>query len=336
MYRTSFYGVPLDNQERRRDKSNELKKDSVVSNLKHQRSQQIMFSEENKKNMFIIIFVGFFFMFSYFIVVPFNYKHLTLIGYNPIFSGLIMGFTPIGAFLSLFININWIKFSYKKPILISVFCIVIDSILYPLAIIYENIYIMAVGRFFLGLGSSRLISRGYIFHFVPKAKVSKQLLNFQIASLIGLTLGPIFTVITSAFYLSADVDHIFNLHTLPSWLNLLLSVVLFFIILVFFTEPMQSEFSIYKENPLDAEQRGVKEISRDTMTKQEKIMVDSIDDKLSEINEQNQFSDTNLVSRNIDFIARKEKKTKSYLFKSFIIFALVLTIVRVIISNLIF
>ena len=59
-------------------------------------------------------------------------------------------------------------------------------------------------------------------------------------------------------------------------------------------------------------------------------MICEIDRKLSEINIQSNFSDTNLVAKNIEQISKKEKKKFSYIYKCFLLLILVLLNLRVI------
>ncbi len=59
-------------------------------------------------------------------------------------------------------------------------------------------------------------------------------------------------------------------------------------------------------------------------------MVYELERKLSEINNQNNFSDSNLVSKNIELLSFKEKNKYSYIFRFFFIGNLVVFTLRVI------
>lgn len=58
-------------------------------------------------------------------------------------------------------------------------------------------------------------------------------------------------------------------------------------------------------------------------------MINEIDRQLSEINNQSNFSDTNLVVKNIEKISKKEKTKFSYIYKCFLVLILILFILRV-------
>lgn len=190
---------------------------------------------------------------------------------------------------------------------------------------------MCAGRFVIGLGSARLINRNYILEYVPKARIAKYLLRFQIASLSGIASGPLFALIILFIgNVNFSKPNIFNDYTNPVWFTMLLSFVLLFMIICLYTEPLQSNFNMFKGNNQGLDESfSSSSISKETMSKKDKIMIEQIDDKLSEINDKNQFSDTNLVSRSIEQIAWKEKKTNSYTYRCFIVFIFILFVVRV-------
>lgn len=87
--------------------------------------------------------------------------------------------------------------------------------------------------------------------------------------------------------------------------------------------------------------RSYSYISRDTLTKKEIKMIDDIDNRLSKINEQSQFTDTNLVHKTIKQIAYYEKYTDSQIKKNFklmlsiVIFSKVFLEILLILINLI-
>jgi MFS family permease len=286
------------------------------------------FSDENTYNIQITLFHAFFYMVAYSIVFPTNILLVKDIHYDPSYTGLSMACTPFGSLFSIFITNIWISKSFKKPMIVSVLMIMIGSVSYILAFSCESMTLLCLGRFILGLGGIRLVNRNYILLFIPKKKVSKYLLYFQIISLFGLACGPFFNILVNVLTSFFAESLYFNTYLNPVWIILILSVILFINVICFYTEPIQSGFTICKDN-LTSEIQSIHTISRDTISKQEKLMIDNIDARLGQINEKNKFSDTNLVAKNIEQIAWKENKTTSYLYKCFIVFISLLIVIRV-------
>jgi hypothetical protein len=297
-----------------------VRRDSIESGL--------YFSAENTWNIQIILFHAFFYMVAYSIVLSTNILLVKDISYDMTYTGLSMAFTPFGALFSIFITNIWINKSFKKPMIMSVLLINIGSILYILSSLFNSIVLICFGRFIIGLGSARLANRNYIQLFIPKKKISKYTLYFQITSLFGLACGPflniLINVITQFFY----ENDLFNIKVNPVWFVVIISFILLPIVFCFYTEPIQSGFTTIKESIND--NQSIHTITRDNISRQERLMIDDIDARLGQINEKNRFSDTNLVAKNIEQIAWKENKTISYLYKCFIVFISLLIVIRVI------
>lgn len=303
------------------------------SNRKNSLDSEILFTPENLNNIYITLVHCFMFMFAYSIVIPTNCIFMNKISENKYYSGLALGMTPIGTIFSLFLDRKMTDYSYKKPLLLSAFLYILSAILYIIAGSAKSFTLVLLSRFILGVGSFRLLNRTYLTLFVGQRKISKYLLYFQLFSLVGLASGPLFSIPLSLFgqsetFSDERLNHVFNECTLPAWMLLVLNCVLILLIAFYYTEPLDLDFMAYRDG-IGSETRSIS-IDREKMSLKEKNMIDHIDDKLNQINETNNFSDTNLVSRHIQQIASKESKTNSYLYKCFIVFVILLIIIRVI------
>jgi len=290
-----------------------------------------IFSPENSKNIFLTLAHSFVFMFAYSIVIPTNCIFIHKMSTEKFYSGLALGMTPIGSIFSLFFSKKIINSSFKFPLVLSCFLFIISSILYILAGTSHNFYLVLVSRFILGLGSFRFINRTYLILFINQSNVSKYLLYYQLSSLIGLASGPLVSMPLSLMGENDKISNgqfkdIFNESTLPCWLLLLINSILFMMIIIYYSEPLNGSFLAFRDN--NAEIRSI-HLTRDRITIKDKNMIDNIDDKLNQINDANKFSDTNLVSKEIQQIAKKESNSNSYLYKCFIVFFIMLVIVRV-------
>jgi hypothetical protein len=288
------------------------------------------FSKENSSNINISIFYTFFYMLAFSIILPSNVFYMNKLNEDMTVSGLVLACTPLGAFLSTYFVTKLLDKTYKVAMIISISFVFLGYGLYILADFVDMVILACVGRFILGLGSGRLINRNYLLAYVPKSKLSKYLLYFQISSLFGLAIGPLINILLrflNSLIFNSD-DKIFNNYMNPAWFTLLIAFILLIIVYFIYTETTSTNFSILKID-IDDDKNTCKTISDG-----EQKMLETLDSRLGLINQQNNFSDTNLVSKNIDQIAWREKKTKSYLYKCFIVFATILFVIRVMLFNI--
>lgn len=331
---TSFCGVSTKDKEYVGYDSISNSREPKFATRKISLDSNYVLSEDNIKNINLTLFHTFFFMFSFSLFLPTNIFYIKNIGYNPIFSGLIMAMTPIGTITSMFYTNRWIKSSFKQPILISSVFFILGHILYVLSHPTVSMIPMGIGRFLIGLGNNRIVNRNYIVEYIPKNKLSKYLLYYQISSLAGLAFGPLFSIPLIYFdNFGFNSTDIFNNSTNPAILCIIISIILLILIIITYTEPNQSNFTVYSFGQSFSD-NGSSNSSRQTLSKADKEIIEQIDDKLSIINEKNKFSDTNLVSSSIEQIAWKEKKTASYLYKCFFVFTFIMTISRLTIESL--
>jgi len=303
------------------------------STRKESLDSNYVLSEGNIKNINLTLFHTFFFMFSFTLFLPTNIFYIDNIGYDEMYSGLIMAMTPLGTIVSMVYNNRWIKSSYKKPMLLSCFLFLIGHILYILAYPTSSLIPMAIGRFIIGLGNNRIVNRNYIIEFIPKNKMSKYMLYYQISSLAGLAFGPLFSIPLIYFgNLGLYPNNIINDYTNPAILCIILSLVLLILTITSFKETLQSDFMVYSFGQTFSDSSS--SVSKHTLTQEDKEIIEKIDDRLSKINDKNRFSDTNLVASSIEQIAWKEKKTRSYLYKCFFVFTFLITASRLTIEAL--
>jgi hypothetical protein len=95
-----------------------------------------------------------------------------------------------------------------------------------------------------------------------------------------------------------EIDDFLNAYTLPGWICFFSSIILLFIIIIMFSEPLSPKFVIYAEGqaPTDI-MKGTGSFSIDNnLTRYEAEKLNEINQKVSNFNDENQFNDTNLVS----------------------------------------
>jgi hypothetical protein len=304
--------------------------DEMNSGIKLKVDNNTHITTENNYNVQICLFHAFYFMLAFSIVLPTNIVLIGSFGEDFTLTGLVLAFTPLGIIFSTFISNLILEKTYKKPLLFGSVIVVISSFLYILSNPLESMVCLCASRFVLGLGSAQLVNKNYIVHFVPRKKVQTYLLYLQIASLAGLSAGPMINMLV--FLLTQAVSNVyegtawFNVMVNPVWVVVFLGLILILAILRFYTEPIQNSFTIATEV---IQEPNPASLNKEIISREERKMIDRLDEILKEINNKNQFSDTNLVARNIEQIAWKENKTSSYIYKCFIVFISVLVVVRV-------
>lgn len=316
----------------------------ALSLLKEQESTM---SKENKINIGICLAQTFFYMMSYTIIIPstlgllcsFEKTDLTQI------FPFIWACVPLMTYVSIFI-FNSLQFRdkhYKLSFSLSFVIMILGNGIYLLKIekpgkVLTALIPIFLSRTFIGLGSNPLESRKYITHFVPKQNLHSISLIYLLSQSLGFALGPL---VGYLLYLIPDYfeNPLYFLHLDKyGWFAIFLIgiyLILLFVTLFFFTPPMSDKFHISDE-AIASEYDGFgKDPSLSIMNQgvcplistNEKKMLSEIEVKLNAYNEQNQFSDTNLIPVNIQQIIKNEKKICSYLNKGMIIsFFLFLTV----------
>lgn len=164
-----------------------LKIDKLSTSYETKKNHEI--SSGNITNMRICFIQTFLYMFNLTIVIPTNFLYIEKLAYTPILSGIILTLAPVGSLLSSMFISRFFKKSFKVPLLVSCFFLIIGNLLYSISENLESIAPMIMGRFILGLGCTRQLSRQYIINFIPNNYTSKYFFQYLLYSSLGLALG---------------------------------------------------------------------------------------------------------------------------------------------------
>jgi len=146
-------------------------------------------SIENAYNIKISLFHTFFYMFIYSSTLSTNARFISKMDSDGIYSGVIMGMTPLAAIFSTIICSKWTIKTYKKPIIFSLICFIFGNFFYAFSAYFESINMLGIGRLLIGFGSGRMVNRRYLIEFVPKCDLSKYSLSYIMYGAIGLSAG---------------------------------------------------------------------------------------------------------------------------------------------------
>ena len=318
------------------------KNSSIVSN--------IFFSRENAINITITLIHTFAYMFSFSITIPPNIKYIKDLFYPDYYSGFLNMLLPLGVLLSFSYTTIWSSKSTKFSLIFSTFILFVGNVLYSIAFELNNIYFLFVGRFLVGLGSNRVSNKMYLANFIPIQKLNKYLSYFHILSVLGLSCGFFVNSLIESKQesLSSSDSHLFTKNTYGTWICSGFFLLLLISEILGLTEAHSENFSTTNttldgsKNIISRGTLGVGEMddpkiknenvnmTLDESIRRDTIMIEDIDNKLAQFNEENQYSDTNLVSKSISEIAQKEQKHLNFLRGPFLVFITIIFTSKVI------
>ena len=304
-----------------------LKRKSLVNNLS--------FSIENKFNIMITLFHGFFYCFSFSVIIPTYADYIDEFTDKKYFYGLLMMMAPIGALVGFLYETMFFKCSTKIPYILSLIEIILGNFLYIFAKKFEQISFLFIGRFLIGISNLRTHNKMYIINYLSRKDTSFFLTMFHGASILGSFTGFFINIFYSHKTFSTLDTIILSEKTLGSIINLVVGIAFLIFIIVKYSEAKSESFSklaisqnnsnrISKDDSLDLNasssddgQNVSIDIQRDS------IMVENIDAELEMFNKKNKYDDTNLVTRSVHEIAEQEKDNLKVLMKAYFVFILI-------------
>ena len=150
---------------------------------------------ENKniqRNIWIALAHTFIYTMNVYIVQPTNNSYVAELGANRTLSGLIMGMTHLAAIFCTFYYSYWTNTSYKHPLIFSCIFFMIGNSLYSLADNFQSLFVMGLGRLFIGLASARVVNRRYIIEQVPHNLIMHYSLLYVGLTCLGMGCWPVY------------------------------------------------------------------------------------------------------------------------------------------------
>ena len=300
--------------------------------------QSISFSRESKYNIFIVLFHGMLYMFSFSVIIPTYTSIISYFGEKGSIDGpskywgILMMMAPLGTLINYLYETFFFKRSTKKPIIISCIGIIIGNILYVIAPSLNIILFLFIGRFICGLFNLRTHNKMYIINFLMQKDVSFYLTMFHTFSTLGLAIG---FIINSGLLFIPSSNILFNKSTVGPLVTVLFSLALLIATLLKFTEAHSKAFSItsmqmFGEGIMseddDKEINGINSDGEDysKRIKSQTIILKDIDSQLGNFNKQSNFDDTNLVQKSVHELANKEEEGLHSLLNVFIVYLIVI------------
>ena len=215
----------------------------------------IIISRDSKYNIFIVLFHGFLYMFSFSVIIP---SYMTIIekstenqdnnknnnnNKNNIYWGILMVVSPIGILFNYLYETCLFKRSTKKPIIFSCIGLILGNLLYVFAPYFKVVYLLFIGRFICGLFNLRTHNKMYLLNFLLKKDISFYLTIFHTLSMVGLGFGFLVNTVLSEKMKERDNATLNALNIGPFSAGFL-SFCLLILSLVLFTEAYSKYFNM--------------------------------------------------------------------------------------------
>jgi hypothetical protein len=97
----------------------------------------------------------FLYMTNYYIVAPTVGRYAVDLGSSEALAGVIIGMTPNAALLATVLYGWWSNFSYRHALLFAACSSLMGNVLYAMALRYNSLHMVLLGRFLNGFGSAR-------------------------------------------------------------------------------------------------------------------------------------------------------------------------------------
>ncbi|KAF0690550.1 Aste57867_18066 [Aphanomyces stellatus] len=187
---------------------------------------------------FLNMLSTFLYMTNYYIVAPTSGEYATLLGGTAALSGIIVGMTPVASMLSAVLYSWWANRSFRNPLIFSTLCLVLGNLLYAIALSYNSITMVLIGRVLNGFGGARSINRRYIADNYSREERTGASALFVTYSALGMSAGPALAALLN--YIPDDVrvfGYLITVETAPGWLMFGVWGLYCVVVVVCFQEP---------------------------------------------------------------------------------------------------
>ena len=199
--------------------------------------------ETSTSGLFISLFATFLYQANQYVVGPTSGSYANALGESPSMSGLIIGLSPFAAIIGAIVFSYWTNYSFKRPLVTSLALLSVGNLLYGLALQFDSVAMVFVGRMLTGLGAPRGIARRYIADHVSLKDRTTASGHFVTAGALGLALGPLI----SSLVVHSNYSFTYTLYgftivryemvTAPGFIMCGLFVVGLLMVLLLFEEP---------------------------------------------------------------------------------------------------
>lgn len=185
----------------------------------------------------------FLYMANYYIVAPTCGEYAARVGSSESMAGIVIGMTPNAALIATVLYGWWSNYSYKSALTFAATCSALGNIAYALALYYNSIQLIMIGRFLNGFGSARSINRRFIADVFTRKERTAASAAFVTAAALGMSAGPAMASLLSAMTFSPE-STLWTRETTPGWIMLCLWLVFLLVFSLYFEEPDRTHLSV--------------------------------------------------------------------------------------------
>ena len=184
----------------------------------------------------------FLYMANYYIVAPTCGGYAARVGSSEAMAGIVIGMTPNAALVATVLYGWWSNYSYKSALAFAATCSALGNISYALALYYDSINLIMIGRFLNGFGSARSINRRFIADVYTRKERTAASAAFVTAAALGMSCGPAIASLLSAMTFSPE-SMLWTEETAPGWIMLSLWLAFLLLFSFYFEEPDRAHLS---------------------------------------------------------------------------------------------
>lgn len=297
-----------------------IEEEKILENLLPQVEGGVEVSKGEKiyqMNIWLTLMHTFLFTMNGFIVQPSNPLYLARLNASPFLTGIILGMTPLAAVVSTFGYSYLVNKGYRHTYYISLLSLICGNFLYSYADSVNSVMVMATGRIFVGFGGARVVNRRYLIEQVPDRMIMHYSLLYVIMICLGMAAGPAIALVLFNIpeFTLTSINLNFNPYTNPGWICMALWVIFSFILLSLFDDN-----AIKYHGSISADIENRTPPAGGTFESREKV-----EKCVKEIKKLNQnFTNVNLVEKDIESLIKEEEETFSYLSIAFTLLSVIL------------
>mmetsp|Transcript_13633 Transcript_13633/g.29536 ORF Transcript_13633/g.29536 Transcript_13633/m.29536 type:complete len:778 (-) Transcript_13633:200-2533(-) len=178
----------------------------------------------------------FLYMTNYYIVAPTCGQYAARVGSDESMAGIVIGMTPNAALVATVLYGWWSNHSYKSALVFAAACSFFGNIAYALALSYDSINLILLGRALNGFGSARSINRRFIADTFSRRDRTAASAAFVTAGALGMACGPAIAALLSQLVFPHD-SKLWTVETSPGWVMLCMWSLFLIASVFFFEEP---------------------------------------------------------------------------------------------------
>lgn len=198
-------------------------------------------SSNQRISSFLNLSSTFLYMTNYYIVAPTTGHYALQLGASEAWAAIIIGMTPNAALIATVLYGWWSNYSYKSALIFAAGSSILGNAAYALALHYNSLTLVMVGRFLNGFGSARSINRRFIADTFSRGERTAASAAFVMTGGMGMAAGPAIAALLGVYFTDRPITSLmWTPETAPGWVMLVLWSIFIVVFIIYFEEPDRS------------------------------------------------------------------------------------------------